>query len=132
MDVGLKVDCKEAKLVEMETVTENASNYESEEASDEHDEVENGAAEIGLTISEVKSVADIKKEEESEMEKEDYPEINLDKNYLPMNFNISMSDIAFEPEWKDYLDPQIQFMKKKAEVFSRWKNDINYYFNIST
>ena len=132
MDVGLKVDCKEAKLVEMETVTENASNYESEETSDVNDEVENGAAEIGLTISEVKSVADIKKEEESEMEKEDYPEIDLDKNYLPMNFNISMSDIAFEPEWKDYLDPQIQFMKKKAEVFSRWKNDINYYFNIST
>ena len=83
-------------------------------------------AEIGLTISEVKSVSDIKTEEELEMESEDYPEVDHDKVYEPMKFDISMSDIALTPEWRDYLDPQIQYMKKKAEVFNRWKNDINY------
>ena len=57
-------------------------------------------------------------------------EIVLDpqRSYSPINCDIPMFDIALEPQWQYYLEPQIQFLKRKAEVFNRWKNDINFYF----
>ena len=49
-----------------------------------------------------------------------------------MDCDVPMFDISNEPQWKYYLEPQIDFLKKKAEVFNRWKNDINFYFNTSS
>ena len=56
--------------------------------------------------------------------------LDLDKQYEPMNFDIKMCDVAFETEWEEYLEPQIEYLKKKAEVFNRWKNDISFYKNM--
>ena len=74
---------------------------------------------LGIDIIEVKSTTLAK-------------DINIDRTYKPMNFNIPVCDIALESQWKDYLDPQVEFLKKKVEALNRWKNDINYYFNVST
>merc|ERR1719342_961341 len=54
------------------------------------------------------------------------------KIYNPMDFDISLGDIALDPTWKDLLEPQVIFLKRKAEVFNRWKNDINFYFKSSS
>ena len=54
------------------------------------------------------------------------------ENYKLLSFDIVLTDIALTPEWRTKLQPQIIFLKKKAEVFNRWKNDINFYFNMSS
>ena len=74
---------------------------------------------LGIDIIEVKSKTLAK-------------DIDPNRTYKPMNFNIPVCDIALESQWRDYLDPQVEFLKKKVEALNRWKNDINYYFNVST
>merc|ERR1712150_9498 len=54
------------------------------------------------------------------------------ENFKQLNFDIPLTDIALTPQWRDKLHPQIWFLKRKAEVFNRWKNDINFYFNYSS
>ena len=53
------------------------------------------------------------------------------ENFKQLNFDISLTDIALTPEWRHKLQPQIWLLKRKAEVFNRWKNDINFYINYS-
>ena len=54
------------------------------------------------------------------------------ENYKQLDFDVSLTDIALTSEWRKKLEPQILFLKRKAEVFNRWKNDINFYFNSSS
>ena len=144
-EAGLTLDCREAQYpqenseepaleenpavngeesIETESTTEpsiisvtslDIKEFKKEETLNYHEEIEktgNDTAELQLEHLEKESTLD------------------LDKQYEPMNFDIKMCDVAFETEWEEYLEPQIEYLKKKAEVFNRWKNDISFYKNM--
>ena len=143
-EAGLLLDCKEARYIE-----ENGGEPTLEEGpadSVEETEVTTEPSIVSVTSLDIK---EFKKEETSNFQEQvektndlsdidtaglqlQYSEkdLDLDKEYKPMNFNIKMCDVAFEREWEEYLEPQIDYLKKKAEVFNRWKNDINFYKNM--
>ena len=110
MNLDLKMDKSELKekVDEKKDSAENASSNDTEKEEEE---------DLPYQLARVK---------EEPVETEIIPE-----NFKQLNFDIPLTDIALSPEWRHKLQPQIWFLKRKAEVFNRWKNDINFYFNYS-
>ena len=121
-------DVTDAECIEQEAAPEPSivsvttvaiEEFKKEESTNYHENIKNNQDSFGIDTTEFQLQHSAK---ESNMV--------LDKEYKPMSFDIQMCDVAFETKWEEYLEPQINYLKKKAEVFNRWKNDINFYKNM--
>ena len=135
MNLDLKID----KCELTEKVDE-----QKDAASNDMEEEEEDKCELKEKVDEQEEAVPATSNDMEEEEEEDLPyqltRVKMEpvetevtpENFKQLNFDIPLTDIALTPQWRDKLQPQIWFLKRKAEVFNRWKNDINFYFNYSS
>ena len=146
MDARLNLDSKEAKYqLEPTEKTDNEEALVEDEEKGTNEFI--SAPEPSIVHVTTLDIEEFKKEEDQEdNEQFERSEKFLDiielpshdstkiiegnKQYQPMKLDIKICDVAFVREWEEILGPQIDYLKKKAEVFNRWKNDINFYKNM--
>ena len=146
MDARLNLDSKEAKYqLEPTEKTDNEEALVEDEEKGTNEFI--SAPEPSIVHVTTLDIEEFKKEEDQEDNEQfersekfqdiiELPShdstkiIEGNKQYQPMKLDIKICDVAFVREWEEILGPQIDYLKKKAEVFNRWKNDINFYKNM--
>ena len=55
-------------------------------------------------------------------------EIQTSPNFLPIKCDILVDDVAKSSEWRELVEPQVKYFRRRAAVINRWENDIQAYF----